>query len=152
METCPACIFFDGACEPKNPGGIATFGWLIKQDDQIVAWGYGEAKRGEGTTNNLAEYHALLSALQAAQDLAIHPTSIQGDSQLVVNQVNGSWRINKPHLAELANRVKEFNPPPLGWIPREQNEAADKLSRKAYQIAQTKDGPWSVRFKRGGHE
>lgn len=153
MQTCPACtLYFDGACEPKNPGGIATFGWLIFQADKRLAWGYGEAKRGEGATNNLAEYYALLHALQAAKDLSITPDIIKGDSQLVVNQVNGQWAINKPHLAALVSEVKELNPILLTWIPREQNEAADSLSRKAYQIARTKNGePWNLRFKGGNH-
>ena len=148
-------IYFDGACEynpangKRNPGGIATFGWLIKQDDKTIAWGYGEIKRGEGATNNLAEYHALINALQAAKDLSIKPQAIKGDSQLVVNQVNGEWAINKPHLAQLASQAKKLTSVKLTWIPREQNEEADNLSKKAYQISKSqKDQPWSIRLKK----
>lgn len=151
-------IHFDGACElnptngRRNPGGIATYGWLIKQGGRHLAHGYGEAARGEGSSNNVAEYTALIKALQAARDLGIldQITVVQGDSQLVVNQVNGLWNCNKEHLFELRKQARALLPSlvRLRWVPREQNEEADELSKKAYAEALKRDGgPWGVRLK-----
>lgn len=146
-------INFDGACElnpangKRNPGGIATYGWLIKKDDLLLAYGLGEAARGENATNNLAEYTALICALEAAHDLRVEPDEIRGDSQLVVNQVNGEWRVNKPHLADLCQRAQQLiRDYVLVWVPREQNQEADDLSKKAYEISrQSNNGSWYSR-------
>lgn len=152
-------LFFDGACEwyngKRNPGGIATFGWLIKQNDKRIAWGYGEVARGNGATNNIAEYHALIEGLKAAKDLGIFGDTeiqIKGDSQLAISQVKGEWRCNKAHLRNLRDEVRNLMNPvdTITWVPREQNQEADDLSKKAYQISlREKQSIWSERFRNG---
>ena len=86
-------------------------------------------------TNNEAEYLALIYLLEQAIKLNIKSMRIQGDSQLVVNQVNGSWRVKQAHLFRLYGRVRELLEQipkwSLVWVPRELNEAANKLSQKA---------------------
>lgn len=149
-------IYFDGACEynpqngKRNPGGIATYGWLIKQDDTTLAYGYGEAGRGDEASNNIAEYQALIEALKAAQKLGIRVNEIRGDSQLVIYQVNGTWKCNKPHLIELrteAHRLLDHSSI-LYWVPREENQEADDLSKKAYNIARNQaPNIWQQRFR-----
>jgi ribonuclease HI len=129
-------LYFDGACSPVNPGGVATFGWrLLGADGRVVASDQGEVCRGPGATNNVAEWHALLRGLRFLADrgwkgrLRIH-----GDSLLVINQLNRRWRCRQEGLRRcrdeclrlLAGIVWE-----AVWVPREDNAEADALTRRA---------------------
>ena len=158
-------IHFDGACEhnpdngKRNPGGIATYGWLIKKDNQRIAWGNGEACRGDGASNNVAEYVAFIEAIHAVIALNINDDlTILGDSQLIVNQINGNWNINKPHLRILCEQAQSLlDELPLQktiqWIPREQNEEADTLSKSAYKKSLTTNKqPWTNRQRKLTHD
>lgn len=138
-------VFFDGACEPKNPGGVATCGWLAKEPGgAIVATGAKMVREGPGATNNIAEYCALGKALRWIvdnRDDEILAVFMFGDSKLVVEQVNGRWRCKKEHLQKLRDRCLELIDDlkadgvavHLNWVPREKNEEADALSRLAYE-------------------
>ncbi len=152
--------FFDGACEywknpetgitKRNPGGIATYGWVIYRGPIKLAWGYGEVKRGDGATNNVAEYTALISLIKAYNDLRLtEPLHVSGDSQLVVKQMSGDYRVKAPLLKPLYQQVVDLKPPGmvLTWISGDQNEEADALSREAYQISLKGDKPWEKRFR-----
>lgn len=147
-------VFFDGACEPVNPGGVATCGWIIYGgDDEIVADDAEFVREGDGATNNVAEYHALGRALRWLVDNqqsldGIGQLKIFGDSQLVCKQVDGSWKCNKDHLLKLRDRCRELLAElrtkvevEIRWIPREENEAADSLSRTAYESHTGKSFP-----------
>ncbi len=149
-------VYFDGSCEPKNPGGIATYGWLIiNESGSRLAYGYGEVGRGGTISNNVSEYQALIKSLEAVRDLGLNNSelTILGDSQLIVNQVNGHWAINKDHLRQLklqaCSLLDSFNSQKIiSWIPREQNQHADDLSKLAYTEAKRRDGqPWDKRFR-----
>jgi ribonuclease HI len=129
-------VYFDGACGPVNPGGIATFGWrFVGPDGQLLASEQGEVCRGPGATNNVAEWHALWRALQflAARGWQ-GQLRIYGDSRLVINQLTGRWRCHKGHLRRYRDaclnllRRMDWR---ASWIPREQNEEADELSKQA---------------------
>jgi ribonuclease HI len=143
-----ARIEFDGACEPKNPGGVATGGYRILVGDTVVRQCGEFYCEGAGATNNVAEYTALGRALAAFAasvqfpiQLGVETLQIVGDSQLVVNQIDGSWACNKEHLRKLRNRCRELMAQiteagirvSIAWIPREENEAADALSSAAYE-------------------
>ena len=129
-------LHFDGACEPRNPGGVATYGWVLSTGHSgcgVVATG------GPTSTNNLAEWSALGFGLRWIADQKLKPEKllIFGDSQLVVRQLNHEWACNKEHLQKLRARCEELlkaidRPWAAEWIPREKNEDADALSRKAY--------------------
>lgn len=132
-------LFFDGLCEPRNPGGIATFGWqLLDEQGEVIQEGNGVEARGPRATNNVAEWSAVEHGLRAAAGLRPESLEIHGDSQLVINQLTGRWRMHAVHLRPYRDRC-------LGllkgidwqarWVPREENEAADALSRKAYTQA-----------------
>jgi ribonuclease HI len=57
-------VFFDGACEPVNPGGVASYGFIVLQDEKEI---YRESKivaEGPEASNNVAEYNGLLNALR----------------------------------------------------------------------------------------
>ena len=125
-----AHVYFDGACR-GNPGPAAV-GWVIVSADGVVA--DGGNKIGE-TTNNRAEYEALIRALEAARDLGLDEVDVRGDSELIVKQVRGKWNANDPGLRERRVRVREllegFERWSLEHVPREVNDRADALANEA---------------------
>jgi len=126
-----AHLYFDGAAR-GNPGPAAV-GWVIVTADGIVAEG-GE-RIGE-TTNNRAEYEALIRALEVARDYGFDEVHLRGDSELVVRQVRGEWDANDPGMRERRVRVHEllagFDEWSIDHVPREVNERADKLANDAF--------------------
>jgi len=129
-------IYFDGLCRPKNPGGVATYGYLIYQDGKKVKTGYGVIGSGAGMTNNVAEYTALKQAAEwVSQNNPDKEIVIKGDSQLVIRQMNGTWQVtsatSKKFVPEI-RRLLEGRKTHFIWIPREQNIEADELSNLAY--------------------
>lgn len=132
-----AVLYCDGACEPKNPGGVATYGWVAYWNGKRARSGYGVVCQGEGATNNVAEYTAVIRALEYLKGKGYGgQVKIYTDSQLIVNQINGLWRVNKPALRELKIKVSalctHFDGVSFEWVPRDRNREADELSRRAY--------------------
>lgn len=132
--------YFDGCCEPYNPGGTASYGIVILKDDEKVHEDSqifrpsGPSKKD--TSNNLAEYSGLKAILQylidnQRQDEVIE---VRGDSQLVIKQMKGEWNINQgiyvPLAYECRKLLAKFPRLRLLWIPREENFLADELSKQ----------------------
>jgi ribonuclease HI len=123
---------FDGGSR-GNPGvsgaGIAIYD-LESGDEVWAAFQY----LGE-TTNNVAEYNALLSGLELARSMGITRLIAEGDSTLVVKQVSGEYEVKSKHLIDLNQRVKRiaesFQSFSLQYIPRAENFRADKLANVA---------------------
>ncbi len=88
------------------------------------------------STNNVAEYQALIHCLREAKNMACVHLSVFSDSQLLVNQINGEYRVKQPHLQilyqqvmkEIADLGSAFQ---LSHVPREKNKEADSIARKA---------------------
>ena len=122
--------FFDGASR-GNPGKAGA-GALMINDEGKVVW---ETSRFLGEkTNNEAEYMALILLLKAAKEHGVRSLRVFGDSKLVVSQVSRQWKINLPHLRELAKQawaLMEGMEVSLTWVPREKNSRADELSNEA---------------------
>ena len=141
----PVLAYFDGLCEPRNPGGYACGGWCIEPHPDYDAFagrkvGGSFYLHGAGATNNVAEYRAAIEALEAIHDAGYHgEVRLHGDSQLVVRQFNQEWRCNKPELQELLTTLHsattQFSSVTLVWVPRDQNVNADEQSRVAYRRA-----------------
>ncbi|WP_122090725.1 ribonuclease HI [Halalkalicoccus subterraneus] len=125
-------LYFDGGSR-GNPGP-AAIGWVLVSGDGIVADG-GE-RIGE-TTNNRAEYEALIRGLEVAIDYGFDDVEIRGDSQLVVKQTRGEWDANDPGMRERRVRVHEllggFDEWSITHVPREVNERADELVNEAFE-------------------
>lgn len=131
--------YFDGACEPVNPNGHMGIGSLIIDGDEVIHKHSSCIKFGESgftaTSNNVAEYLAIINILEKLIELNYNTRSIQlwGDSQLVVQQMKGNWRIKKGAYVEYAKKAKEliskFTQISVDWIPRENNQLADDLSK-----------------------
>jgi len=145
--------WFDGACGPANPGGTATFGVLIKdQGGTVLLKEHGLVGKGSTMSNNLAEYAGLLHILKYLSCRPPGRVTIHGDSTLVINQLNGKWRIRKGLYLSIALQAKELLAGLQGlgwqinlcWIPREQNEECDMLSK---ETCHTTAKPHSTRQK-----
>lgn len=136
----------DGLCEPKNPGGIGSYGLVIYSDGKKI---HEEAKvigKGRRISNNLAEYSALVALLQYLIRNSLEgKVLIRSDSQLVINQMNGTWEvtdglyIDKWYEARMLRRDLRAELR-FEWIEREENSEADKLSRQAYEAYCEKHG------------
>jgi len=131
-------IYADGASR-GNPGK-AAFGIVIHRDGQTLKLG-----RYLGTaTNNEAEYRALLAALQWAAEHKVSRVTYYSDSQLVVEQINGRYKVKHPNLKllflealALKKRLPEFN---VFHIRRENNEDADALVNEILDAEKKKAG------------
>lgn len=131
MKAKRAIIYTDGASQ-GNPGP-AAIGGTIKDDKgrtlASISQGIGRA------TNNQAEYRALIAALEKAISLGVSETDVYSDSELIVRQINGSYRVKNALLKPLYQRVKQLQSQLDGFtithIPREQNVEADNLAGAA---------------------
>lgn len=126
--------YFDGCCEPRNPGGHAAYGAILLRDGLEVWSKGGYCGFGPKMSNNVAEYSGIaevLDRLQGETDECL----IRGDSKLVIMQLKRKWKINgglyMPYYqkasilyARIMERVK------LEWIPRDQNSICDVISKK----------------------
>jgi ribonuclease HI len=91
------------------------------------------------TTNNVAEYQALIAGLEAAAPLRAHRIRVRADSLLMIKQVAGEFRVRQPHLKPLHARVKEllraYDEVDLQHVRRELNTDADALVNAALDAA-----------------
>jgi ribonuclease HI len=120
-----AKIYTDGGSR-GNPGDSSCAYVICKMDDSVVE------KSGFYlgiATNNQAEYYGFKKGLERARDLGIDKVSLFSDSQLVVNQMNGLYKVKNQELAPLHNDVKviadSFEKITFTYVPRELNKIAD---------------------------
>jgi ribonuclease HI len=135
-------VYFDGLCQPVNPGGIACYAFLIKTDGKTVYKERGLAAEpfSRGATNNLAEYTALVKALEwLVANRQSGPVRVKGDSKLVISQMRGEFRVRNKGIVPLFQKAavlkNKFPDITFQWIPREENKEADRLSEEAYNNA-----------------
>lgn len=121
----------DGASR-GNPGP-AGIGVVIETDgvaDRLEFCEY----IGE-TTNNVAEYRALLLALDEAEKLSPSSITVRSDSELLVRQLNGVYKVKSEHLKpmviEAARRLRRFPAARILHVDREENGMADLLANRA---------------------
>jgi len=120
-----AKIYTDGGSR-GNPGDSSCAYVICKMDDTVVE------KAGfylGVATNNQAEYSGFLKGLERARNLGIDKISLFSDSQLVVNQMNGLYKVKNQELAPLHQQVKSiaesFEKISFSYVPRELNKLAD---------------------------
>ena len=129
---------FDGASRgnpgPCGAGYVLYSGRLPNSDASAPSVHVGSKLLSRGT-NNWAEYHALILGLQAALKLGVRKLAIQGDSNLVVQQVAGAWAVRAPSLVPLCAQCRaaltELEAFTMEHIERKYNGAADKLANLA---------------------
>jgi ribonuclease HI len=127
---------FDGACGPYNPGGHMGCGVIIKDKDNkvlhTIQQQYSPEQFNNETSNNLAEYIALILGLQWCIDNNYTQVNVIGDSQLVINQMTNKFKIKSGVYVEKAYQAKEmitkFSNINFTHVKREFNTEADELS------------------------
>lgn len=131
--------WFDGATNETNPSTLLGIGAYIEEDGVGVFEGsFGFPISNGMGSNNYSEYLALITILQffSGKDLTDCTINIHGDSKMVINQMNGTWKIKdglyKYRALEaqaILGELKESANVNLKWIPREKNTRADQLSK-----------------------
>jgi ribonuclease HI len=124
-------VYSDGAAR-GNPGPAGAGAVLLDDNGTVIA----ELGRFLGDqTNNFAEYQGLLLGLRRALDLGAHEVEVLADSQLVIMQLSGVYRVRNAGLRPLFEEAKRllarFKRVELRHIPREMNGAADEMSNRA---------------------
>lgn len=130
-------LFVDGACS-GNPGE-AGVGVVVNEKGKTVK----EISQSIGVaTNNIAEYTALIYGLQEALIRRADHVYIHTDSELLFNQIRGSYKIKNENLKALHAQIKHllsgFKKAEFKQVPREQNSAADKLATQSIKKEQAK--------------
>lgn len=116
-----------------NPGPAAA-GVVIQHNGEIT-----EVKQylGARQTNNWAEYEAVVLALGKLLEMNMRDSNLEFrlDSQLVVEQLKGNWKIKEPNLRDQAAKVrsllKDFGTVTFSYVPRAENKEADRLVNEA---------------------
>jgi ribonuclease HI len=148
-------VYFDGLCQPINPGGISCYAFIVKRDGMTVYSEYGVAGEpfSENSTNNVAEYTALAKALQwlLANNHSSQKVEVKTDSQLVVKQLTGEYKVKARRIMSLYKEVlflkNKFQDIQIKWISRDKNREADKLTNIAYNKALQENPDYLDRVK-----
>ena len=134
---------FDGASEPNpGPSGSAYVIFSPIQTDEngdqfrnLIQEGFTYIPHA---TNNEAEYNALILGLTKALELGISEIEVEGDSNLVVQQVQGNWKVKVPKLVPLQSKANKllwkFKKWSVKHVYRDDNVDADRLSKEALVI------------------
>lgn len=140
-------VYFDGLCQPVNPGGIACYAFVVKRDSEIIHSDYGLAAEpfSQDATNNVAEYTALMKALEwlVANNFNSGKVDVIGDSEFVVSQQNGKFKIKSKRIVPLYRQVlllkDKFSDISINHVLRGENREADRLTNIAYNKALQKN-------------
>ncbi len=115
-----------------NPGPAAIAAVIATPDGEVIE------ERGERigkATNNVAEYRALLLGLERARELGADEVELIGDSELIVRQVEGEYKVKDEALrklnAQVIKALSGFDRWSIRHVRREENEAADRLVNAA---------------------
>jgi ribonuclease HI len=133
---------FDGMLHTSGtepmPISLLGYGWILEQNDNEIARGFGLFLRRSRTGSNIAEYLALIDGLEALVDLRIRHERVQvrGDAKCVIDQMNGYAAVSSPLTRQfhqrartLAKRIPQLT---WAWVPRRENSHADQLSRRSF--------------------
>ena len=120
--------YFDGGAR-GNPGPAGYGVHIVDALGNVLSEQHGSL----GTaTNNIAEYRGLIAALQWAVEHSVSPFVVKGDSQLIIEQMRGNYKVKneglKPLYLEARMLVMQIGDVRFEHVPREQNKDADRLS------------------------
>jgi ribonuclease HI len=129
-------LYTDGGAR-GNPGPAAA-AYVLEAEDGTVLDSCGETIGV--ATNNVAEYRALVAGLRKARDLGLDDVEVVSDSELLVKQMNGEYRVKNAALIELsldaAHLAGEIGRVRYRAVRRAENELADRLVNEALDEAQ----------------
>jgi ribonuclease HI len=125
-----AVLSVDGAAR-GNPGPAGTGMVLETADGSMHRFGEYLGK----ATNNVAEYEALLSGMRKASELGVRELQVRSDSELMVKQLNGLYKVKNSRLQELyftaIKLTSSFDKVTFTHVPREENKEADRMANMA---------------------
>jgi ribonuclease HI len=140
----PALIVYCDGAARGNPGPAGAGVFIVTPEGEFVA----EIAQGLGrTTNNVAEYTAVILGLERARALGARQVLVRSDSLLLVNQLSGTYRVRSEHLKALHQRVTTlaagFEKARFEHVPRGKNIDADRLANEGVDrwLAAAPDGP-----------
>ena len=126
-----AKLWTDGGAR-GNPGP-AAYGYVLEAEDGTVLAAHGEAIGI--ATNNVAEYSALIAGLEKAVEVGVNELEVVSDSELLVKQMKGEYKVKNEALRELAVRAsrlaRQVGRVRFTAVRREHNELADRLVNEA---------------------
>jgi len=126
-------LYFDGASR-SNPGPASYGGVIYNENDEEV---FTYKKYIGKQTNNVAEYMGCFHGVQACVQEGIKNVIIYGDSKLVVEQVNGRWKVKSPNIKPIYDEIKKvlatkpFDSIEFKHVRRNKNKRADELANQA---------------------
>jgi probable phosphoglycerate mutase len=130
-----AKLWTDGGAR-GNPGP-AAYGYVLEAEDGTVLAAHGEAIGI--ATNNVAEYSALIAGLEKAVEVGVNELEVVSDSELLVKQMRGEYKVKNEALRELAVRAsrlaRQVGRVRFTAVRREHNELADRLVNEALDAA-----------------
>ncbi len=122
-------ISFDGGCR-GNPGPSGSAAVLKPPEGEPTII----SRFIQNATNNEAEYQGAIIGLKKALEMGYKDAVLIGDSQLVINQLMGIWKVHKEHLSVLWNEaislINQFESIQMWWIPRAENSEADAAANE----------------------
>jgi ribonuclease HI len=130
-------VYFDGGAR-GNPGPAAIGAVVVDASSEPPTRLAAVSERIGETTNNVAEYRALIAGLEAASAIPSRTLKVRGDSKLVIEQVAGRWKVKQPHLRPLCDRARDllagYDHVDLAHVRREFNCDADALVNAALDL------------------
>jgi ribonuclease HI len=128
---------FDGSAEP-NPGKASGGAIIYSQNKDIL---YETGEYIEFATNNVAEYTGLIIGLRLALEKGFTKLLVEGDSQLVIFQIQGKWKVKNENIQkyykEARNLVSQFEFIALRHIQRGLNKEADRITNEVVKSKET---------------
>ena len=133
-EIAEVVVFCDGGSR-GNPGPAAIGAVVLDPSSDPPRRLATVSERIGVTTNNVAEYRALIGGLEAAAPYRARRVRVRADSKLVVEQVKGAWKVKQPHLRPLLEQARAllatYAEVDVQHVPRAQNADADALVNAA---------------------
>ena len=123
-------LFCDGASRGNQ--GPGAYGFVLYRNNEVI---FEEGQKLGAVTNNTAEYQGLIKGLEAALKLGASHIIIRSDSELMVRQLNGIYKVKTPHIKLLFDTARsllqQFQSSQVEHIRREENKRADELCNQA---------------------
>jgi len=126
-------LFFDGGCR-GNPGPMAIGTVLLENGKKVK-----EISKNIGIgTNNIAEWKALIEGLKLATSHDCKELEVRGDSQLIIRQISGKYKVKSDNLIPLFNEARKlcgnFKKIDFKWIKRDENSYTDNMVNNALDM------------------
>ncbi len=135
MTTRPELVIYCDGGARGNPGPAAIGAVVLDPSTEPPTRLATVSERIGVATNNVAEYRALVAGLEAAREFPARRVRVRADSQLLVRQLEGRYRVKQAHLRPFFERAREllgeYEDVELVHVPREENTEADALVNAA---------------------